>query len=96
MHCIIRTLFIPPISGVLNTQLVFTNEHKHFMVPAYTQSRQDDSPCASHEATRMVDHNAGGAAGSGDVDKTPAPRGDALRGTLPAVPSESVLIGSEE
>ena len=94
MHCIIRTLFIPPISGVLSTQLVFTNKHKHFMVPAYTQSRQDDSPCASHEATRMVDHKAGVAAGSGDVDKTPAPRGDALRGTSPAVPSESVPSGS--
>ena len=64
------------------------------MVPEYLQSRQDDSPRASHGALRMVDHSAHGAAGKRAVDKTPTPRGDALRGTSPEVPSESVPSGS--
>ena len=61
------------------------------MVPEHLHPRQDGPSRILREAVRTAGHNAQGAAGKRAVDKTPTPRGDALRGTLPEVPSKSVL-----
>ena len=90
-------IFVPYLFRRVAECLTLMCSHKrNIMVPAYTHPRQDGPSRILREALRTAGHNAKGAAGTRYVDKTPAHRGDALRGTLPAVPSESVLIGSEE